>query len=307
MTTAYHQPAPHRHHEFATALQKALSVSDVERTCLDWIGGLVPARAHALCRLEPGTCTCPAHTDYHHSIEVPLLVDDVERATLTFARGADDPPFDAEDLRGARRIGEQVGPALERALRYEHTRGRVALMETAFDHLPFAVVVTDLDANVLFCNRDATDTMAVDGADGTTVPPAREALEEAMSGFRRHNKRVSVTPVADPSGGTRVIVQSIRMGPCSDASVSVFYRDTRDSAAHLPVWTVLSPREQEIAELVSRGLTTTQIAERTFVTENTVKQHLKRIFAKAGVRNRAELLQRIWSLAERGDIRAEDD
>jgi DNA-binding CsgD family transcriptional regulator len=31
------------------------------------------------------------------------------------------------------------------------------------------------------------------------------------------------------------------------------------------------------------------------VTENTVKQHLKRIFAKTDVANRAELVQRIWT------------
>ena len=55
--------------------------------------------------------------------------------------------------------------------------------------------------------------------------------------------------------------------------------------------------QQEIAELVSAGLTTKEIASRAFVSENTVKQHLKRIFAKTDVRNRAELMQRVWAAA----------
>ena len=53
---------------------------------------------------------------------------------------------------------------------------------------------------------------------------------------------------------------------------------------------VLSDREQEIVELVTRGLSTGQIAEVASITQNTVKQHLKRIFGKLGVHSRTELV-----------------
>jgi DNA-binding CsgD family transcriptional regulator len=78
-----------------------------------------------------------------------------------------------------------------------------------------------------------------------------------------------------------------------------------DNDAHLPAWDVLSRREQEIAELVSQGLTNKQIAERAFISENTVKQHLKRVFNKTDVRNRAELMQRIWAAGDHHDARPE--
>jgi DNA-binding CsgD family transcriptional regulator len=45
-------------------------------------------------------------------------------------------------------------------------------------------------------------------------------------------------------------------------------------------------------------LTTKQIAERAFISENTVKQHLKRVFAKVDVHNRAELVQLVWAHSE---------
>jgi DNA-binding CsgD family transcriptional regulator len=57
----------------------------------------------------------------------------------------------------------------------------------------------------------------------------------------------------------------------------------------------LSPREREIANLVSQGLTNRKIAELTYVSENTVKQHLKRIFTKLEVNSRAELVQTMWT------------
>ncbi|MGW5690473.1 LuxR C-terminal-related transcriptional regulator [Streptomyces asiaticus] len=37
------------------------------------------------------------------------------------------------------------------------------------------------------------------------------------------------------------------------------------------------------------------MGERAFISENTVKQHLKRIFAKTDVSSRAELVQLMWS------------
>ena len=64
------------------------------------------------------------------------------------------------------------------------------------------------------------------------------------------------------------------------------------------MWDVLIRREQDIAQLVSEGLTTKQIAEKAYISENTVKQHLKRVFAKTDVSNRAELVQLIWSAVD---------
>jgi len=51
----------------------------------------------------------------------------------------------------------------------------------------------------------------------------------------------------------------------------------------------LSDRELEIVALVTDGLTNREIAERTFVSPNTVKVHLRHIFAKTGVASRTEL------------------
>jgi DNA-binding CsgD family transcriptional regulator len=48
----------------------------------------------------------------------------------------------------------------------------------------------------------------------------------------------------------------------------------------------LSPREREVLELATRGLTNGQIAERLFVTVHAVKFHLTSVYRKLGVPNR---------------------
>jgi DNA-binding NarL/FixJ family response regulator len=50
----------------------------------------------------------------------------------------------------------------------------------------------------------------------------------------------------------------------------------------------LSLRQQEILELVSEGLSNHQIAGRLFLSESTIKQHLRHAYKALGARNRTE-------------------
>lgn len=56
----------------------------------------------------------------------------------------------------------------------------------------------------------------------------------------------------------------------------------------------LSPREQEVVDLVVRGASSKQIADQLFISEYTVKDHLVAIFDKVGVRGRRELVKRLY-------------
>ncbi|MCC4118010.1 response regulator transcription factor [Aromatoleum toluclasticum] len=53
----------------------------------------------------------------------------------------------------------------------------------------------------------------------------------------------------------------------------------------------LSPREEEIVQLISRGCTNKEIARALGMSDKTVKAHLSHIFAKLGVTRRAQLTQ----------------
>jgi ATP/maltotriose-dependent transcriptional regulator MalT len=53
----------------------------------------------------------------------------------------------------------------------------------------------------------------------------------------------------------------------------------------------VTPRELEILELIASGLSNREIAEKVFVSENTVKTHSSRLFEKLGARRRTQAVQ----------------
>jgi len=52
-----------------------------------------------------------------------------------------------------------------------------------------------------------------------------------------------------------------------------------------------TPREMEILQLIAAGLSNREIAERLNVSENTVKTHAARLFAKLNARRRTQVVQ----------------
>jgi two-component system, NarL family, response regulator DevR len=50
----------------------------------------------------------------------------------------------------------------------------------------------------------------------------------------------------------------------------------------------LSTREREILQLISRGLSNSEISAKIFISENTIKTHIKEIYSKLDVHNRVE-------------------
>ncbi|MER5787739.1 response regulator transcription factor [Streptomyces sp. NPDC001980] len=76
----------------------------------------------------------------------------------------------------------------------------------------------------------------------------------------------------------------------------------RAPAVHTDL-TALTPRELEVLTLLGRGLSNTQLAAELTLSEATVKSHVARIFAKLGLRDRA---QAVVVAYETGLVRAGD-
>ena len=58
-------------------------------------------------------------------------------------------------------------------------------------------------------------------------------------------------------------------------------------------WQELTPREQEIARLIAEGMSNKLLAEKLFISEGTVKVHVKNLLRKTDCRSRVELAVKV--------------
>src|SRR6476469_4152061 len=220
-----------------------------------------------------------AQGGFDSTMQAPIVVEGELVGTLDFARRCGGGGFRAGEARLFDVVARRVS-----------------------DAVVVAVVATSLDSTLLFANRAATSLLGGSGRAPRALPVAlAEAIatdsQRLLAGRRSTTSAVTSSlahvPLRSlqraPGGGAPVrgvMVRSMMARECG-AVISLLY-DRPD-----PLWQripVLSNREQEIVELVARGLSTGQIAEVASIKQNTVKQHLKRIFGKLGVHSRTELV-----------------
>lgn len=117
------------------------------------------------------------------------------------------------------------------------------------------------------------------------VPTAVRAIADAA----RAERRGQTLHVAGCDGWV-TLHASLPEGGHSTRVAVVMERSASERSAALRLEAFgLTVREREVAGLVARGLSTTQISEQLFLSPWTVQDHLKAIFDKTGARNRREL------------------
>jgi DNA-binding CsgD family transcriptional regulator len=108
--------------------------------------------------------------------------------------------------------------------------------------------------------------------------PVGGRFEGAAADLRAPSERAPMpTASTDPRGSS----------PGTPAPRPPFVRDSARLAE-----LAITARELEILELISAGLSNREIAERLFVSENTVKTHSARLLAKLGAKRRTQAVQR---------------
>jgi len=201
-------------------------------------------------------------------------------------------------------------------------REAIAAMLARDPRLEIAASVESGDAAIEFVRAHTVDVVLMDirmpGTDGIAAtrevlrlrPQARvlvlttfdldeyvyAAVREGASGFL--TKDATPESLADAivavGAGEAVMSSSATLALLGFVREGVPATDSTDALA------VLSPREQEIARVLATGASNEDIAHRLFLSENTVKTHVKAVLAKLGLPDRIHVV--IWAY-EHGILR----
>jgi DNA-binding CsgD family transcriptional regulator len=123
--------------------------------------------------------------------------------------------------------------------------------------------------------------MAVAGLPGSGDPAAARRRAIAMAGL-----------CGAEAAGAFLLFRAVRqtVDLLRDRTGAPIPREISDAAVRQ---FGLSPREREVAALLTEGMRYEEIAERLFISVTTVKTHVHRLYEKADCRNRMELANRL--------------
>jgi len=79
-------------------------------------------------------------------------------------------------------------------------------------------------------------------------------------------------------------------------TASTLYNNVNNGAINSEIETDLSSRELEVLLNISHGLSNKEIADKLFVSLNTIKTHTGNIYSKLGVKSRTQAISRAKSL-----------
>jgi DNA-binding NarL/FixJ family response regulator len=112
-----------------------------------------------------------------------------------------------------------------------------------------------------------------------------DALQAGASGFLLKD-----VPPEQLVSGIRLVAggEALLSPPLTRRLIETFIRAHPRSARPSPELGELTARELEILELIARGLSNAEIAERLVVSGTTVKTHVARVLSKLGLRDRVQ-------------------
>jgi DNA-binding CsgD family transcriptional regulator/GAF domain-containing protein len=221
-------------------------------------------------------------------LEAPIVLDGSPVGTLNFGRTAEEPAFGEDERKLADAIARLLGTALG-ALRANIALARerdqiVAALELCAD----AVVVTDMRSAERRMNAAARNLLGrLEGGEGVfdelMINPLRR------DGISRHE-----TPVQLSDGASNLLVARSTFS-ATDESVMISFIEliSEPEGRRVHLAAELTKRELEVAELAASGLRDAEIAGQLYLSPHTVKQYLKAVYSKLGVRSRVDLTRLI--------------
>lgn len=217
----------------------------------------------------------------YDELRVACVTDGVWWATVSGYRFDGRPAFNQADVTKA----ASLSSALARGFRRRFLQAAVQ-QPVNLDRPPGAF---NIDSNGQITTTTQQSETWLDTLDRARVSTLCRALVVGVD----HSGTVALTVTG--SEGPLVFHASRLKGSDDEISVVVEYPRPLQLTSLVVDAYELTPREREIAELVLTGLVTKQIARELEISEYTVQDHLKSVFAKTGTATRGELCAALYT------------
>lgn len=242
--------------------------------------------------------------------EMALLLKSGKRmlGAIGLNRPRDADNFSPQEKVKAEIVTEILAAGLQQAASMERLAMWKEMIDSFARDLPYrGILVLDGSLNLIYASEEAKEVVPLlqEGEgweeDVSLMLPKRLLMgcQELLKN-RRHKGRPEANGLERNivfDSGDRRVMAHLRVIHCFGSSpLMLIYLDQKE----LPSYSCeglrrfgLTRREVEVASLVCEGLRNNEIAERLFISEYTVINHLRAIYEKLGVKNRTSLIHRV--------------
>lgn len=217
----------------------------------------------------------------HDELRLACVADGMWWATLSGFRGSSKPEFTVDDVDRAASLSAVLARGFRRAFLHA-----AVLNPGTLDRPPGAFTI---DRSGRPVTTTATAESWLDTMDRDRVPTLVRALAVEVE----RSGTATITNVGN--AGPLTFHGSAVKGSDEEIAVIVEYPRPIQLTPLIVAAYELTAREQEVAELVLEGLLTKQMARRLDISEYTVQDHLKSVFAKTETATRGELSARLYA------------
>jgi DNA-binding NarL/FixJ family response regulator len=251
---------------------------------------------------------------------IPVIFFSAERTTTDdivtgLDEGADKyltKPIQEAELLAAIRASVRDKVAFDDALRRVSEERRV--FQQACNEAPIAMILYDSSGTPVFMNPGGqaifskfstgtrTRTKPPHGLHPSVIKLLRSLYAKSISARRRKRSNRAETEWTLPDGQELKVLMMIldrdEKDPFGNDYIMVMTQVPSKTLPFDPdtfaIRYGLSRREKELVTLIFQGLSNMEIGEQMFISEHTVKVHLKHIFDKVGVKNRTSLIRKLF-------------
>jgi DNA-binding CsgD family transcriptional regulator len=263
-------------------------------------------------------------------VGVVLQQDPADRSSIAMSlyRGSNVDAFDQDALAFLDRIGPHLSRAIRLGLKLSDMTSAPGWSLALLDQLPWGVFLIAASGQVVFANGEAERTARA--GDGLRLVAGRliaakddarlhAAIAYAIAARAETSGRVGADLlIARPSGLRPYIVTIAPLGlsnailgdsiaPRAAVYVIDPTRHPSSTGKRLADLLRLTPAERRVAEGLLEGLTLADLAERHWLSQETIRSQLKSLFHKTGTNRQGELLSLLARLIALPRHRSRED
>jgi DNA-binding CsgD family transcriptional regulator len=221
-----------------------------------------------------------------------FVADGATWGALILVRLAGRPEFEDADVELLSSASALFARAVRRGLIAEACLSAAALSDAP------GVVELDASGGLIRASSSAEPLLAElsgrtmqDGVRSPAISAVASSTRGAIAAVGAAGTPALPSAAVKTPAGTWLVLHGGLLGTPGSGEVAVFVQRAHPTlvAPLLLKAYGLTPREQDVAQLMLRGATTAQAAQRLAISRHTVNDHLKSIFDKTGARTRGEL------------------